>query len=92
MSNYDNKNRGALFDNDRKQSDKHPDMTGKIDVDGQPWEISGWWKETKAGRILSLSVKPPWKPAHQGRTVDPPPLMRKETPPMAELNHDEIPF
>lgn len=53
---YSNENRGALFVNDRKQSDKHPDMQGKINVDGVDYYLSGWWKQTAKGEILSLAL------------------------------------
>ncbi|QPB11364.1 hypothetical protein [Providencia phage Kokobel2] len=57
MSNqYDNTNRGALFNNDRRNSDRSPDMTGSLNVDGVEYFISAWYKDTRSGTILSLSV------------------------------------
>lgn len=53
---YSNENRGALFVNDRKQTEKHPDMQGKINVNGVDYYLSGWWKKTTKGEILSLSL------------------------------------
>lgn len=56
---YDNTNRGALFNNDRKEKETHPDFTGSINVDGKEFWIKGWKKTSKAGnRFLSLSVDP----------------------------------
>lgn len=57
MTEYDNTNRGALFKNDRKESDKHPDYTGKLNVGGVDYWISAWIKEGKSGKFMSLSVK-----------------------------------
>lgn len=56
---YDNTNRGALFKNDRKESDSHPDLSGKINVDGKEYWLSGWTKRNEDGsfKVLSLSVK-----------------------------------
>jgi hypothetical protein len=56
---YDNTNRGALFRNDKKESDNHPDLSGKIDVNGVEYWLSGWTKKTEDGKfkVLSLSVK-----------------------------------
>lgn len=56
---YDNTGKGALFVNDRKQSDKHPDMNGKININGVDYWLSGWWKQTQRGEILSLSLGQP---------------------------------
>lgn len=55
---YDNTNRGALFVNNRKEKDNHPDYTGTIDIRGEEYYISGWKKEGRTGTFLSLSVKP----------------------------------
>lgn len=56
---YDNTGKGALFVNDRKQSDKHQDMNGKININGVDYWLSGWWKQTQRGEILSLSLGQP---------------------------------
>lgn len=58
---YDNNNRGALWNNDRKQSDKHPDLSGSIMIDGKEYWVSGWKKKPGQGDrapIVSLSVRP----------------------------------
>lgn len=51
-------NSGALFPNKRKETAKHPDLTGTIEVDGKLYWISAWSKEAKqgGGEWLSLSV------------------------------------
>lgn len=68
MSEYDNTNRGVLFQNHKKKSDKSPDYTGKINVDGVDKEISAWIKQGRKGEFFSLSVKEPYqKPdTHKG--------------------------
>jgi hypothetical protein len=53
---YDNTNRGALFKELDKQSDKHPDYTGKINVDGKELRLAAWIKDGKSGKFMSLSV------------------------------------
>ena len=60
---YDNTNKGALFINDKKDKDnpedRHPDMTGKVNVDGADFFISAWKRKGKeSGKpFLSLSIK-----------------------------------
>jgi len=56
---YDNTNQGALFRNDRRESERHPEYTGSINVEGKEFYLSAWVKESKAGRkYFSLSVQP----------------------------------
>ena len=56
---YDNTNSGALFKNDKKQSDNHPDYKGTINVDGVDYWLSSWLKTSKSGtKFMSLSVQP----------------------------------
>jgi len=47
---------GVLFKNDRKQTDKHPDYTGDITLDGVTYWLNGWKKDGQKGTFLSLSV------------------------------------
>jgi hypothetical protein len=58
MTKYDNTNKGVLFKNDRKDSDRHPDYTGNINVDGVEFWLSAWIKEGQRGKFMSLSIKP----------------------------------
>lgn len=52
-------NSGSLFRNERKVTDKHPDYTGSILVEGKEFWISGWIKKSAAGKtFMSLAVNP----------------------------------
>lgn len=68
-------NSGALFTNDQKKSDNHPDWRGDIHVDKTflieqmdkssgslvKLSVSAWSKTAKSGKdYLSLSVSEPW--------------------------------
>lgn len=75
---------GSLFQNDRKQSDNHPDYTGSFNVDGVEYWLNGWKKQGKNGGkpFLSLSFK---KKEARGRVEDAP------RAPAPDLD-DSIPF
>ena len=56
MTEYDNNLRGALFKNDRKENDTHPDYKGSCEIDGTEYWISSWIKSSKEGKkFMSLS-------------------------------------
>jgi uncharacterized protein (DUF736 family) len=56
---YDNTNTGALFKNTDKKTDKHPDYTGSINIEGVEYWLSSWIKVSQKGvKFMSLAVKP----------------------------------
>ena len=57
---YDNTNKGAIFKNEDKKIDNHPDYKGSLDVNGVELWVSGWIKtsEKTGKKFMSLSVKP----------------------------------
>lgn len=58
MTQYDNTNRGSLFKNDKKTEEKHPDLSGSLNIEGTEYWISGWSKVSKGGqKFISLSVR-----------------------------------
>jgi hypothetical protein len=85
MTDYDNRNRGALFRNDDKDpnDDRDRDYNGTLDIEGTEYWISGWVRTSKkSGRkYLSLSVKP---------KVEKPAESERKSP--AEDFNDRIPF
>lgn len=67
---YDNTNRGALFRNNSKEQDNHPDHTGSINIDGKEYYLNAWIKTSQNGnKFFSLSVKP--KDENQSQTTSP---------------------
>ena len=61
---YDNTNTGTLGRNERKETDKHADYRGSINVGGVEYWLDGWIKtagpnaKTPGSKFLSLRVKP----------------------------------
>ena len=52
--------RGALFRETNKKSEKAPDMTGHLTIDGVRYRLAGWTREGKDGRkFLSLAASLP---------------------------------
>lgn len=61
MTEYDNRNRGALWGNRDKQQENHPDFKGELDVDGRKYWVSAWKRREDASPkapALSFSIKP----------------------------------
>ncbi|HET8693561.1 MAG TPA: hypothetical protein VFM33_02725 [Aquabacterium sp.] len=80
---YDNTNRGALFKNDNKETERHPDYKGNIDVNGVDYWIDAWIKKAESGRTyMSLSVKKKETKKEE----------KKSRPPKAKDQDPDIPF
>ena len=47
---------GSLFKNDRKETERHPDYTGKFMVGGKLHYLSAWLKEGSSGKFFSLAL------------------------------------
>ena len=57
MSREQRDNSGAVFKNERKTQDNHPDRTGSAMIGGVEYWVSGWLKEGAKGPFLSLAFK-----------------------------------
>jgi hypothetical protein len=61
VSEYDNTNTGALFNNaaDKREGKKDPDYKGTVNAAGVDYWVSGWINTSKAGaKYLSLKLTP----------------------------------
>lgn len=54
---YDNTNTFTLFKNDKGDNPKRPDYTGKMNVDGIGFKISGWINEGANGKFIAGQVQ-----------------------------------
>ena len=88
MPEYDNTNSGAIFRNKRKETDRHPDMTGTLNVEGREYWVSAWSKTSERvdGKFLSLSIKP------KDEQQESKPTRSQQAYNKAALDDDEIPF
>ena len=89
MADFDNTNRGVLFNNkEKKTQDSHPDYSGSINVNGTDYWLSAWLKESKDGKkFFSMSVKPKEQAPRQ--SAEP---TRKTPASSFENMDDSIPF
>ena len=56
---YDNTNRGAIWGSDKKETEKHPDFKGKLNVEGVDYWVSAWKRkpdQIETAPSLSFSI------------------------------------
>lgn len=82
---YDNKNKGILFINDRKERDNQPDRKGSINIEGKEYWLSAWNKTTARGDTISISVQAK-DPAKNAQPVE------KNQATTENFQDDDLPF
>ena len=86
-------NRGSLFKNDRKESDKHPDYTGKINVEGELRYLSAWLEESGSGKkYFSISLGKRVEDAGTSGHRSPPDADSGPRSQQDNFDSEEIPF
>ena len=92
---YDDRNRGSIWKNEKKETDKHPDFTGSLNVDGRDYWVSAWKRKPDASDrapALSFSVKPKdGKPQEQSVAASAPARRGSMKDAMDDMD-DSIPF
>jgi uncharacterized protein (DUF736 family) len=54
-------NTGAIFKNDKKTAETHPDYKGKVNVNGKEMEVALWLKTSQAGmKYFSATFQEPY--------------------------------
>jgi hypothetical protein len=58
MTDYDNNNRGALWKNDKRTTEKHPQLRGTAEVNGVEYWVSAWTSNEGGKKpVVSLSFQ-----------------------------------
>lgn len=69
-------NTGAIFKNDNKKAENHPDYKGKVNVNGKDMEVALWMKTSAKGvKFFSVSFSEPYiktnEPQINGTLIQP---------------------
>lgn len=66
QNDFDNTNKGVLFENDKQGNEKRPDYRGNININGVEHKIAAWVKTPKSGGadFLTISVEVPQDEAY----------------------------
>lgn len=83
MSEYDNNMRGVLWFVKEKKTDKHPDFTGSMEINGKEYLLSGW-KGSGKKPAVSFTIKE----KEQAQTMD----VGYDNNPIIEDLDDDVPF
>ena len=88
---YDNTNSGMMARNENRKTDKHPEFSGSINVEGVDYWLSAWVNEGKAGGKMEgkkyFSIKINRKEANGTTTSAPRPYVGR-----FDDMDDDIPF
>ena len=75
---------GSLFKNTRKETDTHPDYTGRARINGAEHFLDAWINTAKDGsKYMSLKIKPKEAPGDR--------FVQTQQPAPADLD-DDVPF
>lgn len=77
-------NTGSLFKAKERASDRHPEYTGTINVDGKEYWLAAWVKEGQTQKYFSLAVKP--------KDAKPEPPRDTRAPKNFDDMKDDLPF
>jgi hypothetical protein len=86
MTQYDETNSGALFKAKERKHEKSPDLTGKINIGGVEYWLSGWTKRNENNSLKVISLKVQAKDEKPQRAP-----ATRQAPPSDDFG-DDIPF
>lgn len=91
MKQYDNTNSGFMSRNDNRKTDKHPEFTGSLNVEGVDFWVSAWVNEGREGgkmegrKYFSIKIS---RKEQNNRNAPPPPKQSSHS----EFDIDDLPF
>ena len=86
-------NTGAIFKNDKKTAENHPDYKGKINVEGKDFDVALWLKESKAGmKYFSVSISEPYVATQQTNHTEGREALKKTIIRESGFDNDDLPF
>ena len=86
-------NTGAIFKNDKKTAENHPDYKGKINVEGKDFDVALWLKESKAGmKYFSVSISEPYVAPQQTNHSEGREALKKTIIRESGFDNDDLPF
>jgi hypothetical protein len=92
---YDNTNSGMMAWNENRKTDKHPEFSGSINVEGTDYWLSAWVNEGKPGGKMEgkkyFSIKINRKDGGQSSGGGGG-IQRMERPSYGNLESDDIPY
>ncbi len=92
MPEYDNRNKGAIWPNDRMREGKQdPHFTGSLNVDGNEYWVNAWKRKSDAKQgspSLTFAVNR----KDQNKAPNPAKPPPEPTPPPEDSFDDDIPF
>lgn len=86
---YDNTNKGSIWKNDKKATDKHPDFRGSINAEGKEYWLSAWKGDKTNPRAPVLKLAVTLKEENQAQQAH---NQAKGNAYVADDLEDEIPF
>jgi len=93
MTQYDNTNRGQIWGNDKKESERHPDFKGDINVDGKEYWLSAWKRKPDANpKAPSLSFSVQAKDSQQAPQAQQAPAPAQPQAAPVDDFSDDVPF
>ena len=86
-------NTGAIFKNDNKKADNHPDYKGKVNVNGKEMEVALWLKTSAKGvKFMSASFSEPYIKTNEPQNTQINSTLKQVIIHESNFDNDDLPF